>query len=134
MAEKAQGHIFYAGPMYWDKITSHGGLLPGGDMLYHSFAAWHLVKCCHLALLEIPGQATLTTEKDLTVNLRKILDSTRDIYGMFDESDLEKIMNLMPLCRQLTFKLNRTWNDRFQAWLDSGGRAYDEVTREPDAI
>ena len=99
------------------------------DML--AFAAWYFTLNAHRILHEVPAQATMEGDTDVTVNLRTVAESTALAYG-FD--DLNEVMAFMPGCRHFAFQLGLTWDSRFQAWIDSGGRAYDEVTREPDRI
>jgi hypothetical protein len=137
------GHIFYAGPLFHEYLVPLDGItkpdkpwqiLPAGDMEFHSHCAMYFARCAHLALLEIPEQVTLEEETDLTVHLRPILDNLLIVYGLVDSDDIEKVVKLMPLVRRIAFMRNVAWSDRFQAWLDSAGRAYNEVTREPEAL
>lgn len=122
------GEITYVGHFYPETKTLD--IMPMGEMKIHSQAAWHFVRCAHIALLTIPGQVTLEGNTDITVRLRDIMESTETIYGI----DRNEFMKLMPECRRLTFALGRVWNSRFQAFLDSGGAAYNEITREPEAL
>lgn len=94
-----------------------------------AFCAWYFAICAHKTLLEIPEQVSMEGDTDATVSLRRILDSLLMVYGLEDE--IEKVMKMMPYARQHAFKTNLNWSSRFQGWLDSGGRAYNEVTREP---
>lgn len=130
MAEKVEGHIVYWGPTPSRILLRNGGTMPCAnlDEDMHSFCAWYFAICAHKALIEIPDQVSLEGDTDTTVRLRVILDSVMQVYGL---DDVEKLMKFMPYARQHAFKINLNWNSRFQAWLDSGGRAYDEVTREP---
>jgi len=128
--------LYFSGPMFPSVIQGNGpdGLLPGGDMIFHSYAAWYIAVCGHKAILTIPEQVVMEGDVDLTVNLREVLLRLPSLYGLTTADDLEKIMNLMPLCRRVAFSKGMLWSQRFQAWLDSGGVAYNQVTREPDAI
>ena len=130
MAEKVQRHVVYRGPTPAHILRRNGGVMPCGDVDedMHSFCAWYFARCAHKALIEIPDQVSLEGDTDTTVRLRTILDSIMQVYGL---DDIEKLMKFMPYARQQAFKMGLTWNSRFQAWLDSGGRSYDEVTREP---
>lgn len=115
-------------------LSRNGGVIevsnPREEML--AYAAWYIVICAHKALQEVPAQVSFEGDTDQTVNLRAIADSTALAYGF---TDLNEVMVFMPeLRRYCTFVRGLTWDDRFQAWLDSGGRAYDTVTREPDKI
>lgn len=136
----SNGHIFYAGPMFHHFLIPVSGvthvdrpweILPAGDMEFYSHCAVYFARCAHLALLEIPEQVTLEGENDLTVHLRPLLDSCMMVYGI---DDIEKLMKVMPLVRRIAFMRNLPWSDRFEAWLASGGKAYNEVTREPEAL
>jgi hypothetical protein len=110
-----------------------GGIFPSSDsnMIMRSWCAWYITLCCHKTLQDIPAQVTMEGDTDITVDLRGIADGIAMAYG---QTDMNEVMALMPLCRQYAFQKGLGWHDRFQAWLDSGGRAYNEVTREPDAI
>lgn len=124
--------LIYMPPQFPQILIMNGGIFPSSTEheIMRSWAAWYFTLTAHKVLQEIPAQVTLEGDTDVTVGLRKILDGVLLMYG----KEIEETMNLMPLCRRWTFKLGLTWDDRFQAWLDSGGRAYDEVTREPDKI
>jgi hypothetical protein len=122
------GQATYVGHFYPETLAHD--ILPMGNMKVHSQAAWHFVRCAHLALYEIPTQVVLEGNTDATVRLKEIMDSTEIIYGI----DKNEFMKLMPECRRLSFALGRTWNGRLQAFIDSAGRAYNELTREPDAL
>lgn len=130
MAEKVEGHIVYRGPTPAKILKRHGGTMPSDslDEDMHSFCAWYFAICAHKALLEIPDQVSLEGDTDTTVRLRTILDSIMQVYGL---DDIEMLMKFMPFARQHAFKCGLNWSSRFQAWLDSGGKAYNEVTREP---
>ena len=96
-----------------------------------AFCAWYITLNAHKTLQEIPAQVSYEGDTDITVRLRTIADGSALAYGF---TDLNEVMAFMPGCRHFAFQLGLTWDSRFQAWLDSGGRAYDEVTREPGAI
>lgn len=119
--------------MFHEILIRAGGIFPddSDELIERSWAAWYIAKCAHKALHTIPGQVTFEGDVDTTVNLRSIADGAALAYGI---TDLNPVMELMPLCRRWAFMKGLTWSDRFQAWLDSGGGAYNEVTREPDAI
>lgn len=121
------------GPLFPEILTSNGGIFPhySDEVVERGYAAWYIAKCCHKALHEIPSQVSLEGDTDVTVNLRAIAEGCAAAYGIHD---LNEVMLMMPLCRRWAFKTQRQWDDRFQAWLDSGGKAYDEVTREPEKI
>lgn len=127
------GLIFYHPPHFPNILKRNGGIFPDStdEEMMRSYAAWYIATCCHLSILTLEGQVSLEGSTDVTASLRTITDNIYPTYGI---KDVNEVMNLMPLCRRWAFKNGRTWNDKFQAWLDSGGRAYDEVTRDPGAI
>lgn len=138
MTNKIDGRLFMVGPLLWDTLRREGGLLPDSsdEEVVYSFCAWYFCRCAHIAIHEITSQVSYEGDTDVTVQLRGVLRGCMKAYGLDAESGdvIERVMKRMPLCRQLAFRRNIFWSDRFQAWLDSGGRAYNEVTREPDAI
>lgn len=138
------GNIVYAGPMIHQYLIPASGItnparpweiLPAGEMEYYSHCAFYFAKCANLALLEIPEQVSLEGEVDLTIHLRPLLDSCMQIYGLFDvPDDIEKVMKIIPLVRRIAFMRNLAWNNRLDAWCATGGKAYNEVTRDPEAL
>lgn len=96
-----------------------------------AFCAWYITLNAHKTLQTIPAQVSYEGDTDVTTNLRAIADGSALAYGF---EDLNEVMAFMSGCRHYAFQLGLTWDSRFQAWLDSGGRAYDTVTREPDRI
>lgn len=124
--------LIYMPPQFPQILQSNGGIFPASTEaeIMQAWCAWYCCLVAHKTLQEIPAQVTMEGDVDTTVNLRQIIDGVLLMYGC----EIESTMNLMPLCRRWTFMSGLVWSDRFQAWLDSGGRAYDEVTREPDAI
>lgn len=124
--------LVYMPPQFPQILARNGGIFPSvteSDIM-RSWCAWYIAMTAHKVLQEIPAQVTLEGDTDITVSLRKIADGCLLMYGF----EIDEIMNLMPLCRRWAFKMGLVWDDRFQAWLDSGGRSYDEVSREPDKI
>lgn len=102
------------------------GLLPRTEN-FESSAAWHLAKLAHKALEKIPEQVTYEGEVDKTIRLMNIAKGVALHYAL----NLEDIMKFMPAVRLEALRTKKPWNPRFQAWLDSGGKSYNEVTREP---
>jgi hypothetical protein len=129
--ETLEGHAILIGPIMHGWTQAEGGLLPDGDMRFYSHAAAYFCKIAHTTLQLIPEQVTMEDETDTTISLRQQLDSVMIIYGV---DDIEKLMNLMPICRLQAFRMGKTWDERFQLWLDSGGQKLDEVTREEAAL
>lgn len=117
--------LIYDAPIYEEHLTPNG-TLPRDKALTAS-AAWHFTRLAMAALEKIPEQVAYEGEVDLTVRLRQIAESVMVQYNI---KDIESMMNLMPAVRTEAFRVSYPWNDRLQAWLDSGGRAYDSITRE----
>lgn len=57
--------------------------------------------------------------------------SAKERYGI---DDLNDMMRFMPQVHHFAVMNKRYWDDRFSAWLDSGGNAYNEITREEKAV
>jgi hypothetical protein len=130
--EVALGHAYYAGVDHPFIFKEAGGVFESNDPQEYVLAnaAWHFCKCAHQALSIIPEQASKEGDVDSVASLRGIADSICLAYGV----DIEEMMKRMPLCRQLAFKLSRNWDSKFQTWLDSGGKSYDIVDRDPDKV
>lgn len=116
------------------KSNNPDALLPGGELTNHSFFAWYFCKLAMIQLEQIPEQVTYEGDLDTVVNLRETLENLRTVYGLETTDDLEKAMKLMPTCRRIAFQRKLKWDDRFQAWLDSGGKSYNKIDREPDKL
>jgi len=133
---RVKGALFMVGPLFPEILIRNGGLFPSStdEEIVNSYAAWYVARCCNMAILDLPEQVSMEGDTDVTVRLAAIRDGCLRAYGLDHESGdvLNAVMNLMPLCRRQAFMRQVKWTDRFQAWLDSGGRAYNEVTREPD--
>jgi len=93
--------------------------------------AWNFCRAAHESIELYSQQTVYTDETDGTGRLRDVLESMLLVYGQLDIND---VMRFMPACRKLAFRRKLIWNSRFQAWLDSAGRAYNEMTREEKAI
>ena len=124
--------LIYMPPQFPQILIRNGGIFPSFTErdIMKSWCAWYSTLVCHKTLQEVPAQVTMEGDVDTTVDLRSIVDGVLVMYGF----EIEEVMNLMSLCRRWAFQTGLTWNDRFQAWIDSGGRAYNTVTREPDKI
>lgn len=105
------------------------GLLPREREIDAS-AAWHFAKCAHMALDKIPEQVSYEGSTDQTVLLRNLCNSICQQYGV----KIETMMAFMDFVKAEAFRVGLPWNPRFDAWLASGGKAYNEVTREPGAL
>lgn len=138
MKKQIEGVAVYVGPFFPDILKMNGGIFPDDslEIQIYGFAAWYFAKCAHIALLDIPGQATLEGETDITVSLRNILNGCMQAYGFDNESgdEIEKVMRLMPLCRRWAFITGKNWHGFFQTWIESAGKLQDTVTRNPEQI
>jgi len=105
------------------------GLLPR-EREVEASAAWHFAKCAHMALERIPEQVSHEGNVDQTVSLRNLCDSICKLYGV----EIETMMAFMDFVQAEAYRCGLPWNSRFQAWLDSGGKSYDSITREPEAL
>ena len=119
------GHRIF---IYEDHIVPNG-VLPR-EKAVESSAAWHFAKLAMQALDKVPQQATLEGQTDQTIRLRRIADSVAKLYDI----KLEDMMAFMDFVKAEALRCGLFWNDRLSAWIASGGRAYDEVTREPEAL
>lgn len=115
----------YTAPIYEEHLTPRGHL--PRDKALTASAAWHFTRLAMQALERIPEQVAYEGDTDVTVRLRSIADSVMIQYNI---RDIESMMNLMPAVRMEALRVGYPWNDRLQAWVDSGGRAYDTMTRE----
>lgn len=97
----------------------------------HFSCVWYFCRCAVQVLESTPQQVTLEDEVDATDNLRQLFDSIRRAYYVPDINDA---VRFFPIARTLAFRRTLPWPSRFQAWIDSGGHSYNEVTREPDAL
>lgn len=110
--------------IYVDHIQPEG-LMPKEKAIEAS-AAWHFTKLAMQILDKIPEQVAYEGETDRTVRLRTVAESVAKLYDV----TLQEMMDLMPAVRREANRCGLEWNDRYQAWLDSGGKSFDEVTRE----
>lgn len=140
MAKKTESNkgIIYVGPFFHGILRRNGGPFPDSTdrEIELAWACWYTCRNVHIALDKVPSQVSLEGDTDLTVRIRNIVNGSMQAYGLnpHEGPDLNDMMNLMPIARNECFKRNLFWSDRWQAWLDSAGKAYDEVTREPDQI
>jgi hypothetical protein len=114
-----------APPLFYEQ-GKDAGITEQLDLVYFS-AAYYFTRCAMESIEVYSHNAVLEDETDPTVNLRQVLETVMRLYGVID---IEKFMRFMSTIRTVAFKRGLPWNDRLQAWLDSGGYAYNEVTRE----
>lgn len=115
-------------PIYEHHLTPNG-LLPR-EMKERASAAWYFTMCAMQALERVPQQVSYEGDTDQTVNLRQIADSVATMYS----ESLENIMPFMDFVKAEALRCGLPWNGRLDAWLASGGKSYNFVTREPDAV
>lgn len=123
-------HVAVRRPYPLKHMRVGGGLLPDTD---EAAALWQFLLGAHQALDKIPAQVTLEGDTDLTANLRQIADSARKLFGL---STLEGMFNAQ-LIWQAKLEAKRSalyWNVKLDAWFESGGRASNELDRDPDHV
>lgn len=81
-------------------------------------------------MTKVPEQVTMEGNTDQTVNLRRIADSVAMLYNV----DIETMMAFMPFVKAEALIKGMPWPSRMDAWLASGGKSYNEVTREESAL
>lgn len=116
-------------PIYADHLTPNGHL-PRLHQVEAS-AAWHFTRLAMRILDEVPQQVTYEGQEDKSVSLKVIAQSVAKLYGL---EDIGTMLTFMPAVRMEAFRCGYPWKDRLQAWVDSGGAQYDEVTREEKAL
>lgn len=121
------------GPFFPEILSRNGGIFPSStdEEIERSYACWYSAKNAHKAIHEIPAQVSFEGDTDATTNLRAVVEGACLAYGI---TDLNLVMPFMPLARRWAFMKGLGWDGRFQAWLDSAGQSWNEVTREPDKI
>lgn len=115
--------------IYEDHL-SPTGYLPREEKVYAS-AVWHFARLANIAILKVPEQATAEGDLDQTIHLKQLMTSVATLYGI---DDLNRMMAFMDFAKAEAFRCGMPWSDRFSAWIESGGKAYNEVTREPEAL
>lgn len=102
----------------------------GKEPILRFSCAWYFCRLAHQAIDEMTQQIVYEEDEDATGKLRQIFDSVCSLYGA---PEINEVMRYMSECRKLAFRRKLLWNGRLQAWLDSAGKAYNEVTREEKA-
>lgn len=118
----------YTAPIFEDHLTPNG-LLPR-QMKERASCAWQIARLCIIALERVPEQAVLEGEVDQTVKLRNIADGVCLQYN----EKIEDVMVFMDFCKAEALRIGFHWPQRFDAWLATGGKSYNELTREPEAL
>jgi len=116
-------------PIYEDHLTPNG-LLPREEQIYAS-AAWHFARLAMPALIDIPEQATPEGTLDTTVKLQNLLNATVILYAI---KDLNRMMNFMDFAKAEALRCGYPWRHELDSFVKSGGRAFNEVTRNPDRL
>lgn len=124
------GTTIYSAPPIYKELAAKTGLHDQEGQLLFS-CAWYICRCAMESIESQAKQVTMEDETDATSSLRNIVDSVLRIYG---GPDINEVMAMMRRCRKVAFQESKLWDPRWQAWLDSGGRAYNTLTREEKAI
>lgn len=121
----------FNGPIYENHMEPEG-FMP--DCVASS-AAWNFYIMAHTAIDKIPKQKTFEGDTDITVNLRDLARSALAAYNLPrpEEGGLDLLFNpdMIDCARREAKRCKLHWDSRIDAWLDSGGRAYNIITREP---
>lgn len=122
-------------PMHDKHWTSKGGLLPPS---VHSSAIWQFAIMAHQALEKIPTQKTLEGTKDIDVSLKDLAHSTLAMYNMpsIEDGGLGILFQpqMITLLKREAYRCGLPWDNRLDAWFASGGKSYDQLTRDPDTL
>lgn len=122
--------IRYHPPAHEKHLETDGGLLPN---CIESSALWEFLVCAMQALEKIPTQKTLVGTLDTDVNLREVANGIAKMYGL---STLDNVFHpvMIQLAKREAIRCRLPWDSRLDAWFQSGGRAYNLLTRNPDTI
>lgn len=116
-------------PAIFDDACLEMGIEEPTARIYFSCAIY-FARCAHESIDVLSKQVTLEEETDHTASLMNVMEACMAHYGVGDKNILARFF---PTARAYAFKTAKAWNPRFQAWIDSAGRAYDEQTREEGA-
>lgn len=107
---------------------------PTGHMprIVESAALWQFLIMATQILDKIPQQATLEGNVDRTANLRQIAESVSKMYDVTEEAMFHAA--LIDAAKREAARCEMYWNPRLDAWFASGGKSYNIVTREPEAL
>lgn len=100
------------------------------ESIQYFSCAWNFCRIAHESLEVYPKDVVLEGETDPVAYLRSALEAQMKLYQV---TDIEKVARFFPMCRTLAFRRTIHWSSRFQAWIDTGGRAYNVLSREPDS-
>lgn len=109
------------------------GLLPRSHKIEAS-ACWHFCRLANRILINLPEQVVMEGETDKTVSLRDVLESVRIMYGLDREDGIGMIITWAQQVQREALRCGLPWSPRLTAWFESGGKAYNIVTREPGAL
>jgi len=106
-----------------------GGLLP---MTKEAAALWNFLQGAMAAIAKIPAQTTLEGAPDANVSLIQIATSVAQVYGVKTEDMFN--MGLVHCAKREAARCGLVWFDQLDAWIASGGKAYNDLTRDPDKV
>lgn len=123
-------HVQFNPVIFWLEAQEMG--LHTLDSIQHFSCAWYFCRCAHESIETFAKDIVLEGETDSVGTLRQVLSTCMKLYNI---TDIEKLIRFVSTeCRQLAFRRNLFWDSRFQAWIDSGGHSYNEMSREEKAI
>lgn len=94
-------------------------------------AAFEFVRLAMYSFDKLERAEVMEDETDPTASLRTQAESVQHRYGV---DDLNDMMRFMPQVYRIAVARKFYWDDRFSAWLASGGHSYNEVTRNEKAL
>jgi len=114
----------------FEKHLTPQGLLPR-EKANEASAAWRFASIAMPILHNIPQQATLETDPDITVSIRQVADSICLQYGI----TLDTMMAFMDFVKAEAITCGLPWDHRFDTWIRTAGNQFaDIVTRDPDKL
>jgi len=106
------------------------GLLPGTD---EAAALWQFLVCAMPALKKVESQTTLEGAEDQEVDLMQIAESVRKMYGLKDLYGMFHA-RLIGAARRECLRSALPWDTRIDAFFETGGKSYRNLTRNPDKV
>lgn len=115
--------------IYEDHLTPEGTL--PREHKFECSAAWHFAKLAMRIVDTVPAQVTMEDQIDQTTDLLRVAKSVALLYGL---NSLADMMQFIPEVEAEARRSGLPWNPRLTAWVESGGRSYNTVTREESVL
>lgn len=115
-------------PMFMEHVQPRGQM----PAIPQAHALWYFLGLAHRSLESVTEQVSFEGDTDVTVYLRQHADTISSLYQV----TLEEMFNAELVSKARSEALaSGIWIDsKIIAWIESGGRAYNEITRDPDAL